>query len=451
MRASDVIDQRYRLERLIGSGGMAEVWLAEDTRLGRWVALKSLKDGVSSGDVVKEARIIARLQHPNIVAVYDAGAHEGRTYLVQEYVHGLSLRELMVERGGRLSESEATAYGAQVASALQYAHDQGVVHSDIKPENILVTEKGEAKAVDFGIATTVNQTLGVQEARDLLGTIHYLAPEVLQGATPDARADVYALGVTLFEAMAGRLPFPGQNAAVAASQRLSSTPPTLRSAGVTASPSLESALGRALAPDPLRRFATARELGNALRSAPGQAGPGYTGTPTVVATAPPPGIVVRRERPPAVRPPVRYPTARVRRRSSTPWLWAIGSALVLAAGGLAAAIAFVVVRDDDDPGGTPTPTPTSQPTASPTAPPARTPTPAPTSTQAPTPSPTPSPVSTPTRTPTPAQTPTRTPTSGATPTRTPTPAPTNATNTPVATPTRTATPTQEITQATPTP
>ncbi|MBK7330618.1 MAG: serine/threonine protein kinase [Dehalococcoidia bacterium] len=180
MNASDVIDGRYRLERLLGTGGMAEVWLAEDQRLRRWVAVKVLHEqfsGTGSELVAafeREATVIARMQHQNIVGVYDAGSHDGRRYIVMEYVHGYSLRQLL-ETQGRMTEAEAIRYGVQIASALHYAHGQGVVHCDIKPENVLINEAGVAKVADFGVAETLTRTMAPGQAQDLLGTIAYLA------------------------------------------------------------------------------------------------------------------------------------------------------------------------------------------------------------------------------------------------------------------------------------
>jgi serine/threonine-protein kinase len=163
-------------------------------------------------------------------------------------VHGQSVRHLL-EIQGRLTEGEAVRYGIQVGTALQYAHGQGVIHCDVKPENILVDENGVAKVADFGVAETANRTLRPDEVRDILGTIAYLAPEVIQGAAADPRSDVYSLALTVYEMVAGRLPFTGTNPAAVAGQRLGSAPPPLRTFAISASPELE-ASGRGLAPFP---------------------------------------------------------------------------------------------------------------------------------------------------------------------------------------------------------
>ena len=426
MNATDVIDGRYRLERLLGTGGMAEVWLAEDQRLGRWVAVKFLREAftaASDADAVaafeREARVIARLQHPNIVGVFDAGIHEGRRFIVMEYVHGYTLRELL-ETQGRMTEAEAIRYGAQVASALQYAHEQGVVHCDIKPENIIINETGVAKVADFGVAETINRTLAPGQAQDLLGTIAYLAPEVIQGAQPDPRSDVYALGLTVYEMVAGRLPFSGASAAAIAGQRLAAHAPVLRTHARGASAELEAVLARALALSPEDRFATSAALGTALRRVP------LTPTQPAHVVAPP-------GRPPQLR--RRQPTARVRRGavrqdsggvSGATLLVVIGTILI--AIGVGAAAAIFLASQNDRGGPEPTPTPTTEPaTATPTPEPEATATPTRQPSPSPSPRPSPSPSPTPTATePPPTESPTQTtpgPTSPPSidPTSTPTP------------------------------
>ncbi len=428
--SSTLIDGRYRLERLLGTGGMSEVWLAEDQRLGRWVAVKILRDSLGGQDdlvsgLEREARIVARLQHPNIVGVLDAGRHEGRYFIVMEYVHGQSVRDLL-EIQGRLTEREAVRYGLQVAAALQYAHDQDIVHCDVKPENILIDQNGVAKVADFGIADTLTRTLSPSETRDILGTIAYLAPEVIQGAQADARSDVYSLGLTLYEIVAGRLPFAGSSPAAVAGQRLAAAPPPLRTFALAATPEFEAVVARALAPFPLDRYQTAAELAQALRTVPA---PKSASAMPVVA---PPGRAPRR--PPATPPPHgRHPTARVlrdpRRQGGPPRQGssgaAVGAAIVavlMALGAGASAAAVIIARTGDD-GVIVPPSPTP---AAATSTPARTP--------ASTPTVEPSPTPTSTVTPTQTRTPTATPT-GATPTRTPVPSPS-----PAATPTRTPNP-----------
>ncbi|HXU23799.1 MAG TPA: protein kinase [Tepidiformaceae bacterium] len=342
MKPSDVIDERYRLEALLGTGGMAEVWLADDLRLDRAVAIKVLRDGASDahdGDLIssldREARVIARLQHPNIVGVYDTGVFEGRHYLVMEYVQGYTLRQLLDARG-RVPEPDAVRYAIPIAAALQYAHEQGVVHCDVKPENVLISEQGVPKVTDFGVAETITRTLSPEQARDIVGTIAYLAPEVIQGANADPRSDVYSLGMTLYEMIAGRLPFSGATPAAAAGQRLAMPAPPLRSFNPEASPEIEGVLAKALAISPASRFPTALEFSAALRRAAQRpAAQGYVTRQGPVAVAPPipsrSGGVSRRN-----------PTARVTRTTTYQELPPSGGGGISAAG-MAAVLGIIII------------------------------------------------------------------------------------------------------------
>lgn len=402
---------------------MAEVWLAEDQRLGRWVAVKALRESFTAGADAetiaafeREATVIARLQHAGIVGVYDAGSHEGRRYIVMEYVHGYSLRQLL-ETQGRLPEREAIRYGVQVAAALQYAHGKGVVHCDIKPENVLINEAGVAKVADFGVADSLNRTMAPGQAKDLLGTVAYLAPEVIEGASPGASSDVYSLALTVFELVAGRTPFSGSTAGATIGQRLGAPPPPLRAFARSASPELEAVLARALSLSPADRYPTAAAFGNALQRVPAMQNP----APAPVAA--PPG------RPPQLQ--SRHTTARIRRTpapaapaqgvSGTAILVAVG--VVLVALGLGIAAAFAISRQNSGGGGgAPTPTATatvgSTGAVSATAT-QRPPSPAATATVTPQPTtPAPSPSVGPTQVATPTPTPTKAATAAATATKT---------------------------------
>ncbi len=351
---------------------MAEVWLAEDQRLSRWVAIKVLRDdGSETADVAgREARMVAQLHHPNIVSVYDVGVHEGHAYIVMEYVHGYSVAQLL-QTQGRFPEAEAIRYGVQVAAALDHANQQGLVHRDIKPANILIDEKGVAKLADFGVASVVNQTLAPGQADEILGSIAYLPPEVIQGAEPDRRGDVYSLGMTLYEMVAGRLPFAGTTSAAIASQRLAGTAPPLRTLASGASPEFEGVIARALSINPADRFQTGGQFASALRSVP----PPSSGTvPTIIA---PPGRAPRALEQQASR-RVRQ-TSRTnsrefglapppRRGSGAGAMIAMVAGIVLlaiAAGGVFAL--FLSQRDKNNTGTfTPTPTATTAATAEPT-------------------------------------------------------------------------------------
>jgi serine/threonine-protein kinase len=247
---ASLVAGRYRLERLIGRGGMAEVWLAQDERLGRPVGVKLLASGYSSmTDFEREAGILSRLQHPNIVTVYDAGEEDGRNFIVMEFVEGRSLRQHLQEQGP-LSPAAATELGAGMAEALAYAHGHGVLHNDVKPENILLDTDGQARLTDFGVAEITGATLDPERAHQVLGTLAYVAPEVLQGSPPDGRADVYALATTIFEAVSGRLPFEAASQAAIAGRKLNEPAPRLSSILPGAYGALEDILAGGLAPHP---------------------------------------------------------------------------------------------------------------------------------------------------------------------------------------------------------
>jgi serine/threonine-protein kinase len=407
LNASDLIEGRYRLERLLGTGGMAEVWLAEDQRLGRWVAVKALRESFSQladAETVRaferEATVIARLQHPGIVGVYDAGTHEGRRFIVMEYVHGYSLRQL-IETQGRLPEREAIRYGVQIAAALQYAHEKGVIHCDIKPENILINESGQAKVADFGVAESLTRTMAPGQAKDLLGTVAYLAPEVIEGAEPSAASDIYSLALTVFELVAGRTPFGGSTAGAAIGQRLGAPAQPLRAFARSASLELEAVLSRALSITPGDRYPTAAAFGAALLRVP--ATPSAAPTPVAVAPGRPPQLQGRHATSRIRR--TQAPAGRSQGVSGAAILVAVG--VVLAALGLGIAAAFVISRQNDtNGGGTASPTATATATRQPataTQQPARTATASVTPTSTPTPpeaSPSPGTSPTPTRTPT---------------------------------------------------
>lgn len=412
---------------------MAEVWLAEDVRLDRPVAVKVLSQallqvgdtGIGS-DIEREARVLARLQHPNIVGVYDAGSVEGRSYLVMEYVQGYSLRELL-ESAGRMSEAEAIRYGQQVAAALHYAHQQGVVHCDVKPENILVNENRMAKVTDFGVADRVTRTLTPEQAREVLGTIAYLAPEVMQGSPSTPASDIYSLALTVYELAAGRLPFTGATPALVAAQRLTTPAPSLRTALPGASQALDSTLARALAMDPHERFGSAEEFSQALsRAAAGLESPSRPQVTPSSAPAPPVRSAQRTSSPARQR----HPTARVaraapprRNRPNYALVVAAIGVLLLAAGAAVLAAALLTNGDTSTP--TPTPTATAGVTEEATPEP----------TEGPTSTPTPSPTAEPTLTPTPTEGPTEEPTEMPTPTEEP-----QETETPAPSPEATATP-----------
>jgi eukaryotic-like serine/threonine-protein kinase len=248
------------LGRTIGSGGMSTVFLGTDEVLDRHVAVKVLKRGFEESDVGsrfrREGRTAARLSHPNIVQVYDAGEDEldGRevSYIVMEYVSGGDLKQL-IEREGPLSEPELSRIGADVASGLAHAHEKGVVHRDMKPQNVLLDEHGRPKLADFGIARALDSaTAHSTRTGSYLGTAIYSSPEQLQGEKVTPKSDVYSLGITLYEAATGSPPFSGAPIEVA-SQQISKSPASPRSRGARIGPELDRLILSCLSKDPERR------------------------------------------------------------------------------------------------------------------------------------------------------------------------------------------------------
>jgi predicted ATPase len=240
---------RYRVQRRLGSGGMGEVYLAEDARLGRKVALKLLHDQGTEAlaRLEHEARAASRLNHPNILTVYDVGEHERIAYIATEYVDGETLRARLAR--GPLPSAEALAIMAAMAAALTAAHAAGLVHRDVKPENIMLRADGIPKLLDFGIAVPPAVDPGDDTLPDLgaaAGTLRYMSPEQARGAPADARGDIFSLGVVLYEMIAGRPPFDGPTPAAVLLAVCNDPTPSLARAGVPA-PTLERLLGRALA------------------------------------------------------------------------------------------------------------------------------------------------------------------------------------------------------------
>ncbi len=266
----DLIAGRYELEELLGTGGMSTVFRARDAQLGRRVAIKILHewygdDPESVERFRREARAVAQLSHPNIVTVIDRGEDEGRQYIVFEHVEGENLKEF-VQRSGRLPVRRALELAVAVADGLAFAHGRGLVHRDVKPQNVLLSSEGEVKVTDFGIARSLDVEHGVTQTGTVLGTGEYLAPEQASGRPVSPATDVYSLGVVLWELLAGDVPFVGENFVAVAMRHVNEPVPSLRERRPDVSPRLAAAVERALAKDPARRFPSMTGLARELRA-----------------------------------------------------------------------------------------------------------------------------------------------------------------------------------------
>ncbi|MBS1884374.1 MAG: protein kinase, partial [Actinobacteria bacterium] len=279
VEVGSVVDGRYRVLSKLGGGGMADVWLAEDTHLQRRIALKVLhrrfaQDREFVMRFQREAEAAAGLQHPNIVSVFDRGEWEGTYYIAMQFVDGPTLKQL-IDSG--ITLEQAVAVIRQVLQAAGYAHRQGIVHRDLKPQNVIVDPEGKAVVTDFGIARA-----GVSEITQtgsVMGTPHYLSPEQAQGFDVTAVSDLYSIGVMLYEALTGRVPFEGESAVAVAMKQVSQMPQRPSSIQPRVSPALDAVVMRALEKDPGQRFQSADAFIAALDQAmrePGGAGRGTT-------------------------------------------------------------------------------------------------------------------------------------------------------------------------------
>src|SRR5262245_7302824 len=259
----------YRVLEKVGAGGMGIVYRARDERLERDVALKVLHPGRLSDEGARrrfrrEALILSRLNHPNIGTVYDFDTQEGVDFLVMEYISGRTLTERLTS--GPLPEKEVAALGAQIASALEEAHDRHILHRDLKPGNIMLTSRGQAKILDFGLATLLpsaaeaSRTETISQSHVQAGTLPYMPPELLRGERLDVRSDIYGAGAVLFEMATRQRPFPHEGAPQLIDAILHQGPPSPSAINRRIPPGLEAIIVKALDTDPNRRYQSAREL-----------------------------------------------------------------------------------------------------------------------------------------------------------------------------------------------
>src|SRR5215207_7161953 len=263
-----VLDNRYDVGRPLGSGGMGEVFLARDRVLGRDVALKVLRtqyagDSEFAERFKREARSAASLSHPNIVQVYDRGETEdGASYIAMEYVPGGTLKEKILGEGP-LGTREAAALGAQVAEALGAAHERGMVHRDIKPQNVLLTDKGDVKVADFGIARA-GSSVTISKTGTVMGTAGYMSPEQALGKPATSKSDLYSLGVVLYEALTGELPYTADNPIAVSMKHVNEPVVPPGEIDPTIPAGMNALVTQLMAKDPEDRYASADELGDDL-------------------------------------------------------------------------------------------------------------------------------------------------------------------------------------------
>ena len=364
-----LISGRYRLIAPLGEGGMATIWRAVDEQLDREVAVKLLRPQFSADPgfaarFKQEARAAGGLSHPNIVGVYDYGTDgaDGDQYIVMELVEGRDLSTIIRDRGS-LSTSDAVRVAIGVASALEVAHRKGIVHRDVKPGNILITDAGDVKVTDFGIARAVSEA-SMTVTGTTLGSVHYFSPEQARGDEVTGASDVYALAIVLFEMLTGRRPFEGGSAAAVALKRLSEDPPTPAAIGHPVPAGLEAILMRALERDPADRFPDAGAFAEALRvwrrnpdaAVPAAAGAVAStppaGEPTVYV---PPRVTRPADRTPVAPPPRRGEPYRDDRDDGQPWwMWLLALLAVILLGAIGF-LAAQLLGGNGEPNATPTP------------------------------------------------------------------------------------------------
>jgi serine/threonine-protein kinase len=333
----ELIADRYELREIVGTGGMSTVYCAFDTLLERRVALKILHEQFGRDEehverFLREARAVAQLSHPNIVTVIDRGEENGKQFIVFELVEGENLKELV--QGGPLPVRRVLELGLDVGRALSFAHAQGLVHRDVKPQNVLLNGEGQAKVTDFGIVRSLD-AVGQTETGTVLGTSHYIAPEQARGERVDAQTDVYSFGVVLYELLAGEVPYPGDNFLTVAMRHVNEPVPNVLERRPDTPLRLASLIERCMAKLPADRPASMDEVVSELESVRSDLDAKDGGEATMIVKARP-----------APRPP-RAPRSRGPRRAFP--LWPVLAGVVL----LAAVIGGILLASRD--GGKPSP------------------------------------------------------------------------------------------------
>ena len=257
------INNRYEIIKSIGEGGMANVYLAQDTILNRQVAIKVLRGDLENDEKFirrfqREAKSVSDLSHPNIVEVYDVGEEDNQHYIVMEYIDGKTLKQLIQKRGA-LTVPEVIDIMTQITDGLTQAHEAYIIHRDIKPQNILILDNGIVKITDFGIAMSINATQ-LTQTNSVMGSVHYLPPEQAGGKTATAKSDIYSAGILMYELLTGNLPFRGDNAVEIALKQMKERIPSIRKQNPLIPQSIENIVLKATAKNPKNRYDTIKEM-----------------------------------------------------------------------------------------------------------------------------------------------------------------------------------------------
>ena len=264
------INDRYEIIKMIGEGGMANVYLANDNILERKVAIKVLRGDLSNDEKFirrfkREALSVSNLSHPNIVEVYDVGEEDGNYYIVMEYIEGKTLKQLLQKRGA-LTLPEVIDIMSQLTDGLSHAHEAYIIHRDIKPQNIMIEDNGLVKITDFGIAMALNSTQ-LTQTNSVMGSVHYLPPEQANGKGSTIKSDIYSLGILMYELLAGSVPFKGDTAVEIALKHMKEKMPSIRKQNPTIPQSVENIVLKATAKNPKNRYDSVREMYNDLQTA----------------------------------------------------------------------------------------------------------------------------------------------------------------------------------------